>query len=333
METQCIVDFEGNITTRVLEDCPKAALDEFQDQSLSIFSSTNQWIIITLVVVVIGCLTMTMIGKTFIIWYVKFQSIDRPLNALIVLDQGIQLLPVLVNGIGTTVCLILKKPLVTYIGQKGCRVWSMFSLTQKLSLIVGGAGMAVYRLSIYRFAHRISDCKAIRNAILLVETITFLALFITFFYKTSLTQTAPPLDFCRGHTPVIGETINLYNGVDQDSFDFGKKIATFGLILVQSIILIEVTCYVVLYYWKKKDSLSHTTPMSKNMAKRRIHQSTITLSGQVVSFAIETTYLLILRKTMGSMALEPIYTNFMWFAITMTQIITSSELRSFLLDF
>ena len=113
METQCIVDFEGNITAKVFEDCPKAALDEFQDQSLSIFSSTNQWIVITLVVFLLGCVTMNLIGKTFIMWYAKFQSIDRPLNALIVLDQGIQLLPVLVNGIGTTVCLILKKPLVS----------------------------------------------------------------------------------------------------------------------------------------------------------------------------------------------------------------------------
>ena len=59
-------------------------------------------------------------------------------------------MPVLITGIGNTVCLkclILKKPLVNYIGEKGCKLYSMFILAHNMSLIIGGAGMAVYRLT------------------------------------------------------------------------------------------------------------------------------------------------------------------------------------------
>ena len=153
MVTGCVFHTLDNNSLAV-EDCPnKSELEGFQDQSLSIFRLTNQWFCMLLACLMACVVTMNMIGKIFIMWYVKFQSISRPLNALIVIDQGIQFLPALVIGIGTTSCLILKNPLVNYIGQKGCQLWSLFLLTHNLSLIIGGAGMAAYRLSIYKFAH------------------------------------------------------------------------------------------------------------------------------------------------------------------------------------
>ena len=337
MALECIVEFvvdnTGN-TTRGSEDCQIAVLEGFQDQSLSIFNLSNQWIALVLAFLIGCCVAMNMTGKIFIMWHVMFQSLKRPLNALILIDQGVQLLPVLVNGICTSVSLILKKPLVHYIGRQGCLVLSMFPLAKNLSLMVGSAGMAVYRLSIYKFAHRISDCKAIRKTILLVEMITFLALFSTFFYKFSVTQSGASLNFWLGQTSVISETIS--HGGDQESIQFVKELRTFGLILAQSIILLEGTCYVILYLWKKRDNLG-TTPMSKKLAKRRNQRNTITLSGQIIGFAIETAYtvlLLILTKATESQILReymPIYANFVWLVITMTQIVTSEELRGFLL--
>ena len=313
-----------------------AILEGFEDQSLTLIGSRSPWSDL-LTVGLVGCVVWNLGGKIFTIWFVKFQSIYRPLNAMIILEQGFQLVPVMIHGIGTAASLILKKPLVNYIGYLGCRAWHLFVMGHNLSLVIGGAGMAAYRLGIYKVAHRMSDCKAIRKTILMVELVIFLVLFGTFAYTPSLTNTAAPLDFCRGHTPVVSEVINLYDGADEDGIKLGQKLTSLGLALVLGIILMELACYVVLFYWKKRDGQFSLSPMSRNLAKRKNHQNTITLTGQTVAFAIETTYtilLMILRKTVDWEYLKhgymPIYANFMWFFITMTTIITSNEMRNFL---
>ena len=102
METDCIISFLTNtIQNSSSEDCPEAVLEGFEDQSLKLFSLTSPWSLI-LVVGVIGCTAINVAGKIFIMWFVKSQSIERPLDALILIDQGVQLPPVLINGIGTT---------------------------------------------------------------------------------------------------------------------------------------------------------------------------------------------------------------------------------------
>ena len=163
-----------------VEGCPdESVLHGFQDQSLSIFNSTtNQWFVLLLACMMACVVTMNVIGKIFIMWYVKFQSTSRPLNAMILIDQGIQLLPVLVTGIGNTVCLVLQKPLVNYIGEKGCKLYSMFILAHNMSLIIGGAGMAMYRLSIYRFALKISHLEYL-NYIPIYATLVWFAITLT----------------------------------------------------------------------------------------------------------------------------------------------------------
>ena len=314
-----------------------AILEGFEDQSLTLIGSRSPWIDL-LSVGLGGCVVWNLGGKIFTIWYVKFQSIDRPMNAMIILEQGFQLVPVLGHGIGTAASLILKKPLVNYIGHLGCRFWHLFIVAHNVSLGISGAGMAAYRLGIYKAAHRMTDCKAIRKTILMVELVLFMGFFGTFVYTPSLTNTAAALDFCRGHTPVVSEVINLYNGADEDSIKVGQKMTFLALVLAQVVILMELACYVVLFNWKKRDNQFSLTPMSKNLAKRNNRQNTITLTGQAVAFAIETIYailLIILRKTVDWEYLKhgfmPIYANFAWFVITMTTIITSNEMREFLL--
>ena len=101
MEENCIVSFITNNTDEPIEECPKAVLEGFQDYSLTLLGLNSPWIVF-LIVCQIVCVTMTVAGKIFIMWFVKFKSIDRPMNAMIMIDEGIQVAPVLVRGIGTT---------------------------------------------------------------------------------------------------------------------------------------------------------------------------------------------------------------------------------------
>ena len=320
METDCIINFVTNTTKdSSSEDCPEAVLEEFEDQSLKVLNLTSPWSLI-LIVGVIGCTAINVAGKIFIMWFVKSQSIERPLNALILIDQGVQLPPVLVNGIATTSSLILKEPLVNFVGHTGCRIWHYFRMIHFLSLVIGGVGMAAYRLAIYNLAHRISDCKIIRKVILLIEVIAFLVMLATSILALSLNNTAPPHDFCEGHTPMARKVINQYGEVE-DSVGLAKQILGFQIVIMQSVIIGELICYMILYYRKKMDNLS-ASPMTKNLNKRRNRQHTITLTGQIISFAIETAFtivLMIVRSTAGFEAsYMPISLNVKWLSITLT---------------
>ena len=338
MEANCNSYFATKNSSAYCFDTEGTLLDDFQDESLKLISVRSSWSLL-LTMALIGCAAMNFAGKIFIIWYVKFQSIKRPLNTLIILDQVSQILPVLISGIGASASLTLNEPMFNYVGQLGCRLWFYFDVTHFLSLSIGGAGMAAYRLAIYKLAHRISDCKGIRNIILLVEAITFLALFATLTLTTLLIETIPPMDFCHGHTYVSRKVFNAYNGADQGSIKLAIRMASFGITLTSFVTLVEMICYVVLFYWKKWDTFKET-PRSKNLAKIKYRQNAITLSGQITCFIIENTFIIlymVMRKTTEWEYLQhgyiPIYVTFMWFGITLTQIITSREMRSFILSY
>ena len=249
--------------------------------------------------------------------------------------QGLQIVPVMVHGTATIGNLIMKKPLVNYFGHTGCRLWHFFSLIKNTSLVVGGAGMACYRMSIYKFAHRISDCEAIRKVILGIELIVFLALLAHFAYIPSLTNNVTSVDdFCKGYTFEMSLLI-LSISVGKESVALGMKMNTLGMIVGQIILLLELFCYITLFYWKKRDNHFES---NKNLAHRRICQNTITLTGQTLSFAMETTYVILITFLKTSTDLEfldhsyiTIYANFIWCLVTLTHICTSPDMMRSLL--
>ena len=89
METNCItniIDYENSTFQNRSEDCPEVVLLDFKDQSLSVINSTSKWVTL-LIASLIGCVGINLAGKIFIMWYVICQSIPRPMNAMILIDQ------------------------------------------------------------------------------------------------------------------------------------------------------------------------------------------------------------------------------------------------------
>ena len=201
-------------------------------------------------------------------------------------------------------------------------------------MVVGGAGMACYRMSIYKTAHRISDCEAIRKVILWIELIVFLALLAHFAYIPSLTNNVTSVDdFCKGYTFEMSLLIQSIS-IGKGSVALGLKMNTLGILVAQIILLLELFCYITLFYWKKRDNHFEN---NKNMASRRIGQNTITLTGQTLSFAMETTYVVLITFLKTSTDVDylnhsyiTVYANFIWCLVTMTHICTSPDMmRSF----
>ena len=235
----------------------------------------------------------------------------------------------MIHGTATISNLMTKKPLVNYIGHAGCRIWHLFVVINNLILVIGGTGMAFYRMSIYKLAHRISDCKAIRRVILWIEAIVFLVGLANFGYIPFLTNSTHIDDFCRGHTYEMSQQINSIS-IEKESIALGKEMTKVGLYFSQMIMLLELICYLILFYWKKRDN---NMERNKNLAYRRICQNTITLTGQAISFATETIYvvfLISLKIFTDSEYLKhsyiPIYANFIWCVVTMTHIFTSPDM-------
>ena len=197
-------------------------------------------------------------------------------------------------------------------------------------MVVGGAGMACYRMSIYKFAHRISDCEAIRKVILWIELIVFLALLSHFAYIPSLTNNVTSVDdFCKGYTFEMSLLIQSIS-IGKGSVALGLKMNTLGILVAQIILLLELFCYLTLFYWKKRDNHFEN---NKNMASRRIGQNTITLTGQTLSFAMETTYVVLITFLKTSTDVDylnhsyiTVYANFIWCLVTMTHICTSPDM-------
>ena len=120
--------------------------------------------------------------------------------------------------------IFLKGPLVKYVGNWGCEVLVDLNYLHILSQTLGSACMAMYRMIIYRFAHRISTCKTIRNTLLAIEFFLILALFVQAKFVRKVTKSWPQADFCLGQDSELADVVHLYQGTPKESIELGKAL-------------------------------------------------------------------------------------------------------------
>ena len=250
-----------------------------------------------------------------------------------------QFLPALTSGTAVCANALLEEPLVTYVGDWGCEVIINLNYAHILSQVLGSGGMAMYRMITYRFTHRLSECKTIRNVILGVELITFLGLFGHSWAVRSMTNFSPFKDFCLGRDSELSQIALGYSGTPQETLNLGKTLKTHRLIFLQVVMLTELVCYIILYSWKYQDTGSEE---NKKLSCRRKRLNTITLTGQSASFAVEIAYSilhaqLVLMKDSGwefaSLYYLMAYGVSAWTLMTWSQILASTDMRRCFFDF
>ena len=236
----------------------------------------------------------------------------------------------------------MKQPLVNILGNYGCNAMYVNIAIHNILLIVGGAGMAFYRLITYKMASQINieDLQKIKKFILHVEFLIGSLMIGLFLLAAYYTNVATHLDFCRGYTKNMRYIISIHEQEDNaEIVRLGEKMNNIALIMCQLIILFEFLCYLTIMvsiYLHDKKMAQHKVIDTKVM-KQRTKKNAITMTGQCLSFVVELGYamlLLILYNWDGWGIFK--YGNisvlliFCWTAITLIQIGTSPEIRTFL---
>ena len=250
--------------------------------------------------------------------------------------KAVQFLPALVCGVAVSASVYLKSPLDNYIGVLGCKTLITLNYASILSLNLGGTCNAMYRMIIYRFTCRISQCKTIRNVILLVELILFLGLFGYSQVIRSITKGAPFYDFCLGHDFELSEIIPLYEGTSRETLALAKTLKMIRLVFVIMTICVELLCHMILHYWKYQDN---RIERNRNLKRKRNQLNAITLSGQSVSLAVEIVYTILhwqftVMNASGwnFMNYLPVYGTIGWTLVTWSQIFASTDMRKCLFE-
>ena len=248
----------------------------------------------------------------------------------------IQFIPALAGGVALIASIFLKGPIVNYVGDWGCEVLLDLNYIHILSQSLSSACMAMYRMIIYRFVHRISECKTIRNALLVVELVLMLALFLIMKFARKFDNRAPLADFCFGRDAELAEIMHLYQGTPKEYLQLGKALKVNQFLFTNLAVLAELICYVILYYWKYLDSKFQR---NRNLTRRQNKLNSITMTGQSVTFALEIVYSivfvqLILLKESGyhnvTFYYVMVYGLIAWTLMTWSQILASTDIRRYL---
>ena len=120
--------------------------------------------------------------------------------------------------------------------------------------------------------------------------------------------------------------------------DFGKQSLHASILLVQTFIILEFACYIVLFWSLGKKNKSLFNIVQEDVLKKRAKKNAITFTGQAISFTIEVTYSILLQLCIhyGNVGgffepgAVPCALLIMMAAVTSSQILASPELRRFI---
>ena len=311
--------------------CP-ILLEDIHDESLTWL--WDHWAT-CLTIILIGCIAINTLGKVFTIYYIKERAPNRPLNDMILIDQCLQLPPSILHGTMVIISMVAKKPLVSIIGNYGCIGLFLNMHFHNVVFIVGGAGMAFYRLLIYKFDTKISDLQKFKFIVLKIQLvigcILVLGTIIGFFF-TKPNQT---LDFCLGYSRTMSTILADYQQGIQLNHSL-VMITNLTILICQVIIIFEFICYIaiMLSVFMFDIKLATDKVIDFNVMKQRNKKNAITMTGQFLSFLVEIGYailVILMYNKKESWIFKDIDTwilvIFVWTAITVIQIGTSPEIR------
>ena len=148
---------------------------------------------------------------------------------------------------------------------------------------------------------------------------------------------SPLLKFCHGYSTMDYQDYMIQENIPESNMKTGKTIQLGVNVHGMIFVITEFVCYIILFLHLKKHNKSVFQSLQKEVVNRRSRRNTITLVGNFVTFVIEILYSifihLILRFGAETFAPGVIPCIFMCVQalITVTQILTSPELRRFYL--
>ena len=142
--------------------------------------------------------------------------------------------------------------------------------------------------------------------------------------------------FVQGYTMKMAKVISEANGQDIQIIHLGQSLVLAGNIVLQLLILLELGCYIRIYVSLYQTDEKVKMSLTKKAFQSRRKKNVITLSGQIISFIMETflSTIVTLLYTQNSIFEEssfPLSIVMTSSVVAVANILTSPELKRYYL--
>ncbi len=215
-------------------------------------------------------------------------------------------------------------------------------LTIILNQTLGGLTIVLYRLITLKFTRLAIEklgVKSLAKLLTLLNWSVLVVLLVTGLRLVSKKTFAPQLEFCRCRHKEMAEIFNTYRGI-VDEQHHGSRLTQFaGIMLLMAANLLELLCYVSIFLDRYTFDRRMVGKLKPEVVNQRMKGNTVALSTQVVMFAIEVMFQLLLalrNMLMAGDTQEPEVTVapfismqlvVMIATLSVTALISSSELK------
>ena len=308
--------------------------DELQSESLKVI----QWHGFFSILLICFCIALAVIstaGKSMIIYFILYKAPKRPMNTMILHDQLGLLLTSLVTKFMTITSLIMATPILHLYGPVACDIYFLIAVAHNALGISGGFAMALFRMLCVQFQSFVSSMEKLMIKLMWMQYALAICILVTSWMALDIYGSSNIIEFARGYSTKMAHILMRQS---EERKDFGKQSLHASILLVQTFIILEFACYIVLFCSLRKKNKSLFNIVQEDVLKKRAKKNAITFTGQAISFTIEVTYSILLQLCIhyGNVGgffepgAVPCALLIMMAAVTSSQILASPELRRFI---
>ena len=310
--------------------------EDLQSESITVI----QWHGFFSILLITFCCALSIIstaGKSLIIYHVRYKAPKRPMNTMILLDQSGLLITSLVTQALTIISLITATSILDLYGPLACDFYFLITVTHNALLITGGLTMALFRLICIQFQGYFSSMENLMVNLMWIQYGLAACIMATTWLAADIYGSVSLYEFCRGYTTKMAHVLMQQT---EENKALGKQALQSLILMVQAFIVLELICYMIIYWSLRKQDKSIIKFVQEDVLKKRAKKNAITFTGQVITFIVEVTYSMLMQVlihygTVGGFfepGALPCALMVVMAAIPSSEILTSPELRRFIFD-
>ena len=248
-------------------------------------------------------------------------------------------------------------PLLDLYGPMACDAYYLFTVGHADLVGIGGVGMALFRMICTTGNIPIGSLQKLTVRLMLGQYSICFIFWATHWWSVNIYGSSNLFQFCRGYTAKVtlylqGTEFSLTfdcgfqiahlllerQGISKETIQHGKRIFSSSIVVAQVCPLLELGCYIYIYWSLREKDKSLVEIIQEDVLKKRAKKNAITLTGQALGFVVEMTYMVLVQLlfhlgTLGGFfepGALPCASLVVMAAITSSQILASPELRRFI---
>ena len=189
--------------------------------------------------------------------------------------------------------------------------------------------MGLFRMLCVHFQSYIPPLEKLMFTLMLIQYAVMLGIIASLLNAIQNLGSTDALEFCRGYSTRMTQVLM---NITLEEQEFGMVQLHATILFLQSFIILEFICYLVVYWSLREQNKSFINIVQEDVLKARTKKNTITLSGQAITFLVEVTFSILLQISvhfvfgLGALTVAGLVAMG---AITASQILSSPELRRF----